>query len=138
MVLVFKNMGCTVCTINSVSFQTPVAMDPVTILLGGALLIAPFLFLLASDKKKAEIARLVNKLHGPTSYPIFGTSLPFIFIKRKGKKCCRIKSEPLQNPRGFHKDLYNVTIILGVRDGAVVEALRYKPESRGIDSRWCH
>src|SRR5215475_7692594 len=23
-------------------------------------------------------------------------------------------------------------------DGAVVEALRYKPEGRGIDSRWCH
>jgi hypothetical protein len=22
--------------------------------------------------------------------------------------------------------------------GAVVEALRYKPEGRGIDSRWCH
>jgi hypothetical protein len=26
----------------------------------------------------------------------------------------------------------------GVRGGAVVEALRYKPEGRGIDSRWCH
>jgi hypothetical protein len=26
----------------------------------------------------------------------------------------------------------------GARDGAVVEALRYKPEGRGIDSRWCH
>jgi hypothetical protein len=23
-------------------------------------------------------------------------------------------------------------------DGAVVEALRYKPEGRGIDSQWCH
>jgi hypothetical protein len=22
--------------------------------------------------------------------------------------------------------------------GVVVEALRYKPEGRGIDSRWCH
>jgi hypothetical protein len=27
---------------------------------------------------------------------------------------------------------------MGVRRGAVVEALRYKPESREIDSRWCH
>jgi hypothetical protein len=27
---------------------------------------------------------------------------------------------------------------LGARGGAVVEALRYKPEGRGIDSRWCH
>jgi hypothetical protein len=26
----------------------------------------------------------------------------------------------------------------GARGGAVVEALRYKPEGRGIDSRWCH
>jgi hypothetical protein len=26
----------------------------------------------------------------------------------------------------------------GARAGAVVEALRYKPESRGIDSRRCH
>jgi hypothetical protein len=27
---------------------------------------------------------------------------------------------------------------MGARGGAVVEALRYKPEDRGIDSRWCH
>jgi hypothetical protein len=26
----------------------------------------------------------------------------------------------------------------GARSGAVVEALRYKPEGRGIDSQWCH
>jgi len=26
----------------------------------------------------------------------------------------------------------------GLRGGAVVEALRYKPEGRGFDSRWCH
>jgi hypothetical protein len=25
----------------------------------------------------------------------------------------------------------------GARGGAVVEALRYKPEGSGIDSRWC-
>jgi hypothetical protein len=29
-------------------------------------------------------------------------------------------------------------ILLGARGGSVVEALRYKPEGRGIDSRWCH
>jgi hypothetical protein len=29
-------------------------------------------------------------------------------------------------------------ILDGARGGAVVEALRYKPEGRGIDSRWCH
>jgi hypothetical protein len=27
---------------------------------------------------------------------------------------------------------------MGTRGGAVDEALRYKPEGRGIDSRWCH
>jgi hypothetical protein len=26
----------------------------------------------------------------------------------------------------------------GARSGAVVEALRYKPEGLGIESRWCH
>jgi hypothetical protein len=29
-------------------------------------------------------------------------------------------------------------LLAGARGGAVVEALRYKPEGRGIDSRWCH
>jgi hypothetical protein len=29
-------------------------------------------------------------------------------------------------------------LLLGARSGAVVEALRYKPKGRGIDSRWCH
>jgi hypothetical protein len=33
--------------------------------------------------------------------------------------------------KGNHK-------ISGARGGAVVEARRYKPEGRGIDSRWCH
>jgi hypothetical protein len=28
-------------------------------------------------------------------------------------------------------------ICCGARGGAVVEALNYKPEGRGIDSRWC-
>jgi hypothetical protein len=29
-------------------------------------------------------------------------------------------------------------IIIGAHGGAVVEALSYKPEGRGIDSRWFH
>jgi hypothetical protein len=29
-------------------------------------------------------------------------------------------------------------VIRGVRGGAVVEALRYKQEGCGFDSRWCH
>jgi hypothetical protein len=34
--------------------------------------------------------------------------------------------------------LVSSTTFVGARGGAVVEALRYKPEGRGIDSRWCH
>jgi hypothetical protein len=60
-------------------------MEPVTILLGVALFIVSLLFLLPVDKKKREIARKVNKLHGPTCYPIFGTALPLLFFKRHGQ-----------------------------------------------------
>jgi hypothetical protein len=34
--------------------------------------------------------------------------------------------------------LYELYFILGAGGGAVVEALRYKPEGRRIDSQWCH
>ena len=64
-------------------------MDPVTILLAAALFVTALLFLLTANKKKKEVARLVNKLHGPTCYPIFGTNLPLIYLKRKGEKFCR-------------------------------------------------
>jgi hypothetical protein len=33
---------------------------------------------------------------------------------------------------------YIVYVYVGARGGAVVEALRYIPEGRGIDSRWRH
>jgi hypothetical protein len=33
--------------------------------------------------------------------------------------------------------LVAATLQSGARGGAVVEALSYKPEGRGIDSRWC-
>jgi hypothetical protein len=29
-------------------------------------------------------------------------------------------------------------VVFVARSGAVVEALRYKPEGRRFDSRWCH
>jgi hypothetical protein len=36
-------------------------------------------------------------------------------------------------------EFYNLLTYLGhAVGGAVVEALRYKPEGSGIDSRWCH
>jgi hypothetical protein len=31
-----------------------------------------------------------------------------------------------------------LTQVQWTHDGAVIEALRYKPDGRGIDSRWCH
>jgi hypothetical protein len=68
-----------------VSFQAPVTMEPISLLLGAAVFIIAVIFLLPADKRRAEIARQVNKLHGPTKYPIFGTTLPFLFVKRNGE-----------------------------------------------------
>jgi hypothetical protein len=31
-----------------------------------------------------------------------------------------------------------LNVMFGARGGVVVEALRYKPEGRGFDSRWCY
>jgi hypothetical protein len=36
------------------------------------------------------------------------------------------------------KELENSLLPYGARGGAMLEALRYKPEGRRIDSRWCH
>jgi hypothetical protein len=33
---------------------------------------------------------------------------------------------------------FYITWMCGARGGALFEALRYNPEGRGIDSRWCH
>jgi hypothetical protein len=38
----------------------------------------------------------------------------------------------------FGKFFSPSTKTYGARGGAVVEALRYNPEGRGIDSRWCY
>jgi hypothetical protein len=53
---------------------------------------------------------------------------------------CRNMYEPVRRI----KEWYNQCIFLfssnasGARGGAVVEALRYKPEGRGIEARWCN
>jgi hypothetical protein len=57
-------------------------------------------------------------------------------------------SEVVHNdfPGGFKLNITFISVIIidvlyvlnGACGGAVVEALRYKPEGRGIDSRWCH
>jgi hypothetical protein len=38
-------------------------------------------------------------------------------------------------PHKFHP---NTIFGMGAHGGTVVEALRYKPEGCGINSRWCH
>jgi hypothetical protein len=48
------------------------------------------------------------------------------------KRVC-IKSE--HGNEGLTRNLYLHATITGARGGAVVEALRYKPEGRGIDFR---
>jgi hypothetical protein len=54
-----------------------------------------------------------------------------------------VKSRHQRVLEAVQKKLENVTFYLapvscGARRGAVVEVLRYKPEGRGIDFRWCH
>jgi hypothetical protein len=38
----------------------------------------------------------------------------------------------------LHIEILLVPLFPGARGGVVVEALRYKPEGRGFDSRWYH
>jgi hypothetical protein len=45
-----------------------------------------------------------------------------------------IKQEQKKTDNGNYVKYFPQT---GARGGAVVEALRYKPEGRGIDFRWC-
>jgi hypothetical protein len=39
---------------------------------------------------------------------------------------------------GYTFIILTTNVVTGARGGAVVEAQRYKPEGRGVDSRWCH
>jgi hypothetical protein len=58
----------------------------------------------------------------------------FIFVKKKGKFSEIFLHSRIQNKNKFYC----------IGGGGVhamvqlVEALRYKPEGRGFDSRWCH
>ncbi|PSN54065.1 Cytochrome P450 4C1 [Blattella germanica] len=57
-------------------------MDPVTLLLAAGLLLITVLFLFRGNEKQAEIAKKINKLPGPKVYPLFGSTLPFLFLNR--------------------------------------------------------
>jgi hypothetical protein len=50
-----------------------------------------------------------------------------------------IQYQRFQLPAVYHglKKILKLNKYTGVRGGAMVEALRYKPEGRGFDFRWC-
>ncbi|XP_069699710.1 cytochrome P450 4C1-like isoform X1 [Periplaneta americana] len=57
-------------------------MEPLSLLIGGALFLIAMVFLFSSVKNKSHIAKQVDKLPGPTAYPLVGTGLPMLFLKR--------------------------------------------------------
>ena len=70
---------------------------------------------------------IIDEVSGVTTFPCVETYL----------KSCLIS--------GFRHGVNQIFVLLGcyveyigVRGGVVVKALRYKPESCGFDSRWCH
>jgi hypothetical protein len=50
----------------------------------------------------------------------------------------KVVMSALSTGRRFNQEIFLVLISVWARGGAAVEALRYKPEGREIDSRWCH
>jgi hypothetical protein len=71
----------------------------------------------------------------PGSLPKFHTAM---FIR--SSVTIQTETKKFTQPRYVHSQsvLCQVPLRTGARGGAVFEALRYKPEGRGIDSRWCH
>jgi hypothetical protein len=61
-------------------------MDPVTLLLGGVLIVVTLLFLFSSNGNKARLASEVSRIPGPPAYPIVGSVLPVLFLKRNGEQ----------------------------------------------------
>ena len=57
-------------------------MDLVSLLLCAALLVTTLL--LIKNRSSSRFAELINKIPGPYSYPILGTVVPFLFLKRNG------------------------------------------------------
>jgi hypothetical protein len=49
----------------------------------------------------------------------------------------KLKASLLSKIRDYSIYILVPTRICGTRGGVVVEVLRYKPEGRGFDSRWC-
>jgi hypothetical protein len=62
------------------------------------------------------------------------SKVPDILLDRT--QICSFQTDFHKNPK--HRIPRPSGSRAGTRDGLVVEALRYKPEGRGIDFRWCH
>jgi hypothetical protein len=68
------------------SFQLlPIAMDALSLLLCGMLLLLGTLFLRSQSSKRAQFIRMMEQIPGPPSYPIIGTVFPHLWVKRNGK-----------------------------------------------------
>jgi hypothetical protein len=78
-----------------------------------------------------------------TSDVLAGTQSCAVFLRKlpRHMHTC-LKSEILRNSRPlevrYEKKLLYINWKVGARGAQFVEALRYKPEGRGFDSRWCH
>jgi hypothetical protein len=71
---------------NVTCFQEPTtAMETFSLLLCGVLLILGALFLHSINSKNARFKNMMKKIPGPPTYPILGTTLPFILTKRSGE-----------------------------------------------------
>lgn len=71
---------------NVTCFQEPtIAMETLSLLLCGVLLLLGTLFLYSRNSKRAQFIRMMEQIPGPRAYPIIGTVLPFLLKKRSGE-----------------------------------------------------
>jgi hypothetical protein len=74
-----------ICMSSSYFQILPIAMDAFSLLLCGVVLLLGTLFLRSRNSKRAQFIRMIDQIPGPQSYPIIGTMLPFMLVKRNGK-----------------------------------------------------
>ena len=62
-------------------------MEGFTLLLSAVLFVVLIYIFVRRDSKRSNFEALVDQIPGPKKYPIIGTVLPFLFLKRNGKLC---------------------------------------------------